>query len=230
MNEVFSVYCDESCHLERDESSVMTLGAVWCPKDQKKSVARDLKALKKKHSLASNFEIKWTKVSDGKLDFYLDLVRFFFDDPRLNFRGLVIPKEGLNHEAHGQDHDDFYYKMYYLLLNKLPSLGRNFEVFIDIKDTCSQEKVDKLKEILAHKTFFEKIQQVDSKELIALQLADLLIGALSFHQRGLYSIGGASKAKKAIVNEIHKHLRFSLSYNTPIEDTKFNVFHWKPQS
>lgn len=31
----YNVYCDESCHLEHDNSSVMILGAMYCPEDIK---------------------------------------------------------------------------------------------------------------------------------------------------------------------------------------------------
>ena len=26
----YNIYCDESCHLQNDNSNVMVLGAVWC--------------------------------------------------------------------------------------------------------------------------------------------------------------------------------------------------------
>src|ERR1700722_11096356 len=30
MSEIINVYCDESCHLEHDQSNFMVLGAIWC--------------------------------------------------------------------------------------------------------------------------------------------------------------------------------------------------------
>ena len=29
----YTVYCDETCHLEHDNIKPMALGAVWCPKE-----------------------------------------------------------------------------------------------------------------------------------------------------------------------------------------------------
>jgi hypothetical protein len=31
MSDIFTVSCDESCHLENDHQKVMVLGEVWCP-------------------------------------------------------------------------------------------------------------------------------------------------------------------------------------------------------
>ena len=36
----YNFYCDESCHLEHDNSNVMVLGAVWCPKDKRHEIRR----------------------------------------------------------------------------------------------------------------------------------------------------------------------------------------------
>ena len=35
---LYNVYCDETCHLEHDNSNVMVLGAVWCPQSKLKEI------------------------------------------------------------------------------------------------------------------------------------------------------------------------------------------------
>ena len=70
MTDTMHIYCDESCHLENDGMKAMVLGALWCPADQRKSLSRKIKALKAEHGLPTSFEIKWVKVSPGKLPFY----------------------------------------------------------------------------------------------------------------------------------------------------------------
>src|ERR1019366_7180737 len=70
----FDVYCDESCHLENDGQRAMVLGAVWCSSLGAAGHAREFRALKIKHGLDPKFEIKWTKVSESKIDFYLALL------------------------------------------------------------------------------------------------------------------------------------------------------------
>lgn len=80
-----------------------------------KKIARDIKELKLKHNLKPDFEIKWTKVSASKVEFYLDVVDYFFSNPALRFRGVVVPdKEQLDHARFHQDHNTFYYKMFFM--------------------------------------------------------------------------------------------------------------------
>ena len=95
----YNIYCDESCHLENDSQKAMVLGAIWCEKRKVREIAKRLKEIKHKHNFDSNFEIKWTKVSKSKVDFYLDIIDYFFDDDDLKFRGVVVPnKKNLNHD------------------------------------------------------------------------------------------------------------------------------------
>ena len=112
----YNIYCDESCHLPNDHQPIMVLGAIWCPKDKAREIAENIRRIKVKHNLPPFFEIKWTKVSPGKADFYLELIDYFFEEKDLHFRGLIAEKEGLDHVKYYQDHDDWYYKMYFNLL------------------------------------------------------------------------------------------------------------------
>ena len=107
MNQI-NIYCDESCHLENDQQNSMFLGGVWCSKDKTKEILKRIKEYKIKHGLKNNFEIKWTKISPKKIDFYLDTVDYFFDDDDLHFRCLIVPdKKKLNHDKFNQNHNDF---------------------------------------------------------------------------------------------------------------------------
>ena len=136
MRTEYNVYCDESCHLQNDDSNVMVLGAVWCSKSVKEKVFGRIREIKAKYGFKPDFEIKWSKVSKAKTDFYIDLINYFFDDDHLHFRALVVPdKKALNHEAFNQDHNTFYYKMYFDLLKVILSPDCAYNIYIDIKDT-----------------------------------------------------------------------------------------------
>lgn len=232
MSETYNIYCDESCHLENDKQTAMVLGAVWCPQSQRAAIARSIRALKEKHGLASDFEAKWTKISPAGLVFYLDLIDLFFSDSRLHFRGIVIPdKSRLNHSAFNQTHDDFYYKMYFQLLNVIFEAGQRYRIYLDIKDTRSQQKVNKLHDYLSHaqydfnKEMIERIQQVHSSEIEQLQVADVLIGAIGYLHRHLQT----SEAKQAIIERIRMRSGFSLLRSTLPSERKFNLFVWEAQ-
>lgn len=225
-----NIYCDESCHLENDGLGVMVLGAVKCPKDQRMRISKEIKAIKTRHKLPSDFEIKWTKVSKTKLPFYLELINYFFNTPELSFRGLVVPdKSRLNHSQYSSSHDEFYYKMYFQLINVMLENSNKYNVYLDIKDTQGSQKVEKLQEVLANANYdfdremIQKIQQVHSHEVAQLQLADLIIGALGYVNRGLES----SSSKLEIIKRIQNLSGLSLTKSTLPSAKKFNLFIWK---
>lgn len=76
IKENYNIYCDESCHLENDGQKVMVLGAVWCPKSLTQDIFQRIRDIKVRHNLNPNYEIKWNKVSNTKLNFFLDLIDF----------------------------------------------------------------------------------------------------------------------------------------------------------
>lgn len=233
MSEIFNIYCDESCHLEHDGQSAMVLGALWCPLDKTREIAVRIREIKRKHAVAPAFEVKWTKVSPGKKQLYLDLLDYFFDDDDLHFRGLVVPdKTKLNHAAFpGQDHDAWYYKMYFDMLKVILSPKGRYRIYLDIKDTRGAEKVKKLHDVLCNNLYdfsreiVERVQLVHSHEIEQLQLADLLIGAVSYMNRGLHSNAG----KQALVDRMSQRSRYSLTKTTLLREDKVNLFRWQAQ-
>jgi hypothetical protein len=163
----------------------MVLGAIWCLKEKKDEIFKRIREIKAECGIAKNFEIKWNKVSPARTDFYLRLIDYFFDDDDIHFRALIVPdKSLLNHEQFNQTHDDFYYKMYFDLLKVIFSPTNAYNIYIDIKDTKSQQKVEKLAHILRtnhydyDKKIIKHVQQIKSHEVELLPLADLLIGAI----------------------------------------------------
>ena len=74
MKITINIYCDESCHLPNDNQKAMVLGALWCSEAKATEHNHAIAELKAKHHLSPFFEIKWTKVAPGKLDFYRDLI------------------------------------------------------------------------------------------------------------------------------------------------------------
>ncbi|MFH1240953.1 MAG: DUF3800 domain-containing protein [Pseudomonadota bacterium] len=154
MDRLINIYCDESCHLENDHIPVMVLGGVWCPAARTAEIHQGLRAIKEEHGLPKDFEAKWSKVSPAKSEFYLAIIDHFFLNPNLHFRGVVIPdKTKLEHEAFGQSHDEFYYKMWFVLLKQILDPNCRYRIYLDIKDSRGQEKVNKLHEVLCNATY-----------------------------------------------------------------------------
>lgn len=230
MKQLFNIYCDESCHLENDGEKAMVLGGVWCPADKKDEIFRRLREIKEEHGLNKRFEIKWNKVSKGQLAFYMDIINYFFDNGDLHFRVLVVPnKSELKHDEFGQSHDTIYYKMYFNLLKTLFEPDCAYNIYIDIKDTRGQKKVEKLHEVLCNNHYdfnrelIKKVQQVRSEEVELVALADLLIGAMSYLHRGKTT----SEAKLKLIERIKERSKYNLMASTLYRENKFNIFVWR---
>jgi hypothetical protein len=233
MNTTINIYCDESCHLPNDGQRAMVLGALWCFKARVNEHHRAIAALKAKHRLSPFFEAKWSKISPSKLDFYKDMIEYFFASRAIGFRAWVIPdKTVLSHDQHNQTHDDWYYKMYFYLLRNLISTERKFHIYLDIKDTHSGLKLHKLKQVLRNANYdfsreiIERMQHVHSHDIGLMQLADVLIGAVSYHARGLTE----SAAKNEVIQLVKDRSGLSLTCNTLPTERKFNLCIWRPNS
>jgi len=227
MSQIFNIYCDESCHLENDHQPVMVFGAVWCPLEKAREIAVRLREIKTHHQMKPGFEIKWTKASSAKAGFYLDVMDYFFDDDDLHFRALIVPdKAKLQHKAFGQSHDEWYDKMYFDMLKVILSPDARYRIYLDLKDTRSAAKIAKLHDALC-KNFYdfsrkiiERVQTIRSHEVEIAQLTDLLIGTVSYANRGLTT----NAAKYALVERMQKRSGYELTRTTLIRESKVNLF------
>jgi hypothetical protein len=230
MSTTYNVYCDESCHLERDGQPVMVLGAVWCPLEKSREISMRIREIKAGHGLPPTFECKWTKVSPAKQEFYLELLNYFFDNDNLHFRALIVPdKTKLQHDLYGQDHDTWYYKMYFDMLKAILGPEDCYRIYLDIKDTRSADKIAKLHEVLCNniydfeRTIIERVQTVRSHEVEPLQLTDLLVGIVSYANRGLRE----SSAKLGMVQRMIDRSGYGLTRTTLLRENKVNLFVWQ---
>lgn len=218
MYKTFNIYCDESCHLENDHKKYMFIGSINCAYPQVRRHTERIKELKDKHKF--NAEIKWSHVSMSKIQFYLDLVDYFFDTD-LKFRAIGIDKSQIRRDDFNSNFDDFYYKMYYQLLNYKVDTTNHYNVYLDIKDTLSAIKVRKLKNILNVKYgVFRNIQNIRSEESVLMQLADFLMGAISYNANFDQK---QNFAKVLILDKISKHANMTNLAKTNYSE-KLNLF------
>lgn len=208
----------------------MALGALTCPKDMASVSFNRIRDIKKYHGIDRKAEIKWNKVANNKYEFYRDLVDYYFDSSHLNFRALVIPdKSLLDHKRHNQTHDDFYYKMYFELLKILFSPDSKYNVFLDIKDTHSGKRTERLHEVLCNSTHdyerevVKNVLAYHSHQIELIQLCDFFVGAITYHNRGLRDNLGKVK----VIKRIQERSRYSLSKTTLLKEQKMNILIWE---
>lgn len=218
MKKTFNFYCDESCHLENDHMPFMLLSYVSCAYNQTKIHNENIKRLKIKHSFKN--EMKWSALSHSKYPFYSDLIDYFFATD-LQFRAIVIDKSQIKNENFNKTYDEFYYTMYYHLLDKKIHFEYNYNIYLDIKDSQSALKVKKLKDILNKSSAsIRNLQNIRSEESLLMQLTDVLMGAISYHLRARNKV----IAKNKIIEKIQAHSKLPLMQSTSVSANKFNLF------
>jgi len=165
-------------------------------------------------------EIKWSKLSESNFKFFSDLIDYFFASD-LNFRAVIVEKARIDNQKMGFTYDDFYYRMYYQLLHHKINMDFTYNIYLDIKDTCSYKKNIKLREILNIKYGnIRNLQFIRSHESVLLQLTDVLMGAINYNLRGEKKV----IAKLKIIEKLKKHSKYSLDCSTPKSNDKFNLF------
>lgn len=235
MAELIDIYCDESCHLESSnitaQNRFMVLGAIACPDEFKSEVFQKIKKIKNENGLKPHSEVKWTRVTKEKKSAYKALIDYFFDCKYLSFRAVVIDKMHLDHAKYNHSHDDFYYKMYWQMLEWFVDQENKYHIYLDIKDTQGYLKVKKLHQVLCNtnhdfnRKIIERLQEVRSHEIALLQLTDLFIGAVSYSNR--YPKSDSGNAKQEIVDLVKLKSKLSLTQTTSLGSRKFNLFHWE---
>jgi len=159
-----------------------------------------------------NGELAWTKVSRTKLAAYVRVVDAFFDNveqvPHLDFHSLFLDTSKLDHKSFNQGSSEIgFNKEIYQLFSKFRRLYRDrlFHCYPDARTTSSS--TEELRLILnrgARKTGdrrdwpFRRIAFRDSAKTPALQVVDVLLGAVAFKINDHYSKPDASPAKRQL--------------------------------
>lgn len=222
IQKTFNIYCDESTHLENDGHPYMLYGYVSIASNQIKYCKEQIKAIKVKYGCTN--ELKWTNIHESTYEMYKELVDYFFMTD-MNFRAVIVEKNQIDNTRPEYSFNEFYFRMYYQLLHHEVDLANNYNVYFDIKDTCSQRKLSKLKEILRYNASIQNFQFIRSHESVFVQMADVLMGAINYNLRiESGEIEGKVKAKRRIVDQINSHTSISLVKTSPLYAKKFNLF------
>ncbi len=222
MAKTFNLYCDESTHLPNDKCPYMLLGCVSIAYPQIRDVKHDIREIMERHNFKG--ELKWINVHTKTLNMYMEIVNYFFRTD-LKFRTIVVEKSDIDESRPEYSLNEFYFRMYYLLLHHQMDMENFYNIYLDIKDTCSQDKLHKLEEMLKYNSSVRKCQFVRSHESIYIQLADVLMGAINYNLRVENgNLEGTSIPKKKIVAKIKSHQDISLGQTAVLGDRKFKSF------
>ena len=224
---MFEIYCDESRpeaiysrKVKSNHERYMVIGGIWIEKEERKKVKNKLEFLKKKNKISAEF--KWTKVSPSKIDFYKEVVEYFFSNPKIRFRCIVVDSEKIDMELfHESDSELGFYKFYYQLLIKWIDGNTSYRIYLDDKANKQNSRLSDLQYFLSKSSFgdIDSVLALPSSDSVFIQLADLLIGAVS----SVFNQSITSPAKKEIVGLIENIIDNKIEPTTSSEK-KFNIF------
>lgn len=226
---LINLYCDESRHLPKDREPVMLMGALSCPANNVQDLHSEMKELCKAHGLAPHFEIKWAKVSPGKLPLYQAVLDWFLSKEVLTFSCLVLPdKQATFQRLPDASQDHLYYSLYYQLLRQELEPENRYRAFLDMKDTRGRQKLQELTRLLktdaGELSQLERMQHVRSHEIGLMHIADFLLGMVGFARSR--ADGGGSQAKRALVQRMQDQIGYPLTSDSPPGSTKMRVATW----
>lgn len=181
-------------------------------------------------------ETKWVKVSKAKLQAYKRIVDVLFDKTNLiHFHALVVDTTQLNHRRYNDGSREIgFSKEIYQLAMKCARLypKQLFHLYPDYRDTT--ETPENLRVILNRGCRkkgdkrdwpFRRCQFRDSKETLALQLVDIVMGALAFKLNDHDKKPGASAAKCELADYILKKAGIADPFKDTATSGTFTIWH-----
>lgn len=239
MNSSYYIFCDES---RQTKDCFMILGGIILPFEKIQQFDDTMKLYRKETSMFA--ELKWSKVSNQKLDEYKRFVDFFFalnNNNAIHFKAMIIDTHQLNHKKfNAGDKELGFYKFYYQLLlhsfgKKYYTPGTRFVVKLDQRTT--KYRLSDLQKILnlgINKKYhittspFVAVESVNSKQSEVMQVNDILLGAIGYLKNDLHLLAGSKFTKIELAKYIASKTGLrSITSNTNFHQNRFSIWNFK---
>lgn len=232
------IYCDESS----TGSRFIVYGGIVLPTRDLESFEDLVAAWRTRYKMDD--ELKWGKVSSGKYAEYQAFVDFYFKNRHrdgLHFKSMICDTQSPGYIALRKEKPDtaYYILYYYFLLKKFGPYAKDndhsLSVILDERSTAYN--LTDLKKFLnisirnecrLDRDVISELRCCDSKNSNAMQLADVLMGALAWEYNDLGTRPDASKAKNDLAAHLAKRLRIkSLRDHTEWRNPLFEKWIFK---
>jgi hypothetical protein len=223
----FEAYCDESnpevLGARNTQTQYLLIGSVWLQSEDRSQFKDSIYELRNRHKIGSEF--KWNRISPSRVDFYADLIEFFFmQGERLRFRCIAVDRDKVDlTRFHANDQELGFYKFYYQMLHHWILDFNEYAFFLDTKKNRCPLRLATLKRCLDASNLSSvvaNVQAIESNQSVLIQLADVLTGVVS---RRLNRSSQGSRARDSIVEAVEHRLGHSIG-PTGRSENKFNVF------
>ncbi|MBU1102757.1 DUF3800 domain-containing protein [Patescibacteria group bacterium] len=221
--------CDSSGYLQKDR--YLTLGTVWISKEQLPKYEEAVCLFRLKNKLWG--EIKWEKITPQKLKEYKLFLNISLADFSPEIKIILRDKKIRVPKGYFKNKGEMISTFYYMLISN--HIGRktqktSFDILLDKENWINEQSLN-LKGFLQFSFIkgncghlLNHLSQCDSKICSAIQLCDLVIGAVS----AKLNQNRISNDKKEIIEHIEKILNHPFDKPTLPSAKKFNLWLWRP--
>lgn len=229
-SQIAEVYIDES---SQNNHRYLVLGCVVVALTESQALS-DMIAKARLPELPHG-EVKWTKVSRGKLLAYRRLVDSFFDNADLaHFHALFVDTTRQDHRRWNDgSRDTGFNKEIYQLATKCSKLyGKSlFHIYPDRRNT--RQPPEQLRLILNRGCTsrgdkrdwpFRRCQFRDSHNTLALQLTDIFVGAIAYQINGHSEKLAASPAKSELAAHIMERAKIKSAIEGTARSGRFTIW------
>lgn len=236
---MLEVYADESSIAN---NRYMVIGGIVVHADSRDFIRDQFIEARKIFSL--NRELKWSKVHYSHYIAYRRMVDIFFDlkeRNRVHMHSLIVDTHKVDHgKFSGGDRELGHMKfVYHLLIN----LGRHYapqehiQIHLDggkLRSTPEEFRTILNNGIAKQWRIYDKpydvVKTENSKEENLIQVADILLGAISHRKNRLYLAPDSSGAKRALANHVIRRAKLrDLCEDTPFRDRHFKIWNIRLQ-
>jgi len=202
-----------------------------------------LQEYRKRHNMKA--ELKWSRVSNQKINEYKTLVDYFFalnNSNKVHFHSVVFDSHQWNHKRYnGGDGDVGLSKLYYqLLLHKFVKLyGNRGTLYIRLDHRHSQTPLEDIRRMLNaavardHGISTSPVKQLvpyDSKHCDLLQMNDVILGAVCAARNGKHLLEGTRLAKRALATHVLEQSGLTtFDVTSPQTVKRFTVWNMRPK-
>lgn len=203
-------------------------------------VLENMAAFRKRFNMTK--ELKWSKITDQKLEEYKHLVEYFFamsSQNQCHFKCIVFDSHQWRHHLYNDgDRDKGLSKLYYqLLLHKFCKRCAADEstLYVRLDHRNSSTSLNDLRDMLNRAARrqqimhgpFKLIESADSKQCDILQLNDVILGAVCAARNGRHLLTTGRPAKAAM---LEKSGLGSFEKDSPGTAFRFEVWNMKPRN
>jgi len=235
------IFVDES---RLSKGRFQLFGSFWLPRDRQMEFREQFWRLWDQEFPSRRSELKWTKVSKGKLATYKKFIEFFLSSAQTDFRCVVLDTHALDYKGyHDGDKELGFYKFLYFFLSRniekdyqYREVRAAYQIFIDRRRKEGDVEVGRLsalKTILNNRLddscaeiaapCVKNVEATDSKESPEVQIIDVLVGAIGYAWEGFQT----SPAKLELIRHIEKLFGLKLNEETPYLTERINIWKFK---